>query len=148
MDARTRALVEDILRREGRSLLQYVSESFPWATPQEQQALAQLQTLSKEEHQAIGAFLQWYARRAHAVPYLGSFPTSFTAINFVSLDHLLPMLAEAERQSLEQLERDLGNLTDAEVRDQVSTIVEMKRRHLAALKTLVTAPSEAAVPVG
>jgi hypothetical protein len=147
MDAVTRALLEAILRREGRSLLQYVSESFPWTNPDEQAALAQLQELVQEERKATGALLQLFARREHTVPYLGSFPESFTTINFVSLDHLLPLLVDAERQGLEQLQSDLAKLTDPQLRDQVSKMVEMKRRHLATLKTLITSPSAATSPV-
>ncbi len=144
MDAGARALVEAILRREGRSLLQYVSESFPWTTADEQEPLARLQAMVREERQATGALSQFFAKREHTVPYLGSFPTSFTTINFVSLDHILPLLAEAERQSLEQLERDLPNVADVEARDLLQKMVEMKRRHLTTLKTLTGSRPKAA----
>ena len=144
MDAATRALLENILRREARSLLQYVSQSFPWTTADEEQALVRLQELVREQSRAVGALSQFYARREHTVPYLGSFPSSFTTINFVSLDHLLPLLAEAERQSLEQLERDVTKLTDPEAREVVQKMVELKRSHLSTLKTLTTSHPEAA----
>jgi rubrerythrin len=147
MDAGTRGLLEAILRREGRSLLQYVSESFPWTTPNEQEALACLQTMVREELQTTGTLSQFFARREHTVPYLGSFPASFTTINFVSLDHLLPLLAEAERQSLEQLERDLTRVADMEAKDLIQQMVEMKRRHLTTLKTLAAAHPDSAATV-
>jgi rubrerythrin len=147
MNADTRALLEDILRRESRSLLQYVSESFPWTTADEQQALSRLQEMVREECQATGALAQFFAKREHTFPYLGSFPAAFTTINFVSLDHVAPLLADAERQGLERLERDLGKLNDPEARDQVAHIVEMKRRHLSTLKTLIAPNSRATSPV-
>ena len=36
LDDRTAQLLEGVVRRESRSLLQYVAEAFPWTTPEEQ----------------------------------------------------------------------------------------------------------------
>jgi hypothetical protein len=147
IDALTRIVLENAVRREGRSLLQYVSESFPWTTTEEQQALAQLQELVRQQRDATAALAQYLAKQEHSVPYLGSFPMSFTNINFVSLDHTLPLLLEAERQGLAYLERDLAKVQDPAARDHLLKIADMKRQHCVALKALA-AHHEAAKRVG
>src|SRR5947208_2624977 len=113
LDARTQTRLQAILRRESRSFLQYISDAFPWTTREEKNALAQLQTLIAEERSATAAFAKFLVRQRIPVPYLGSYPVAFTNLNFVSLDHLLPMLAAAERRSITELESDRASFTDA-----------------------------------
>ena len=142
IDARAQALLGDIVRRESRSILQYVNDSFPWTTQDEREALAQFQKLVEEERQGAGALVRLLARRGHVFPYIGPYPTEFTNINYVSLEHLLPMLVDAERRSLAGLERDLAAVDGAEARAQVEKIVAMKRRHAATLEAMAAAHPE------
>ena len=102
-------LLRSVIRREGRSLLQYVSEAFPWTTPASPiagEASAAWPPRSATPSRALMRFL----RRQHATPpYLGAFPMGFTTINFVSLDHLLPLLVDEQRpRAIADLERDLA----------------------------------------
>jgi rubrerythrin len=136
IDAATQALLGDIIRREGRSLLQYVSEAFPWTQPEEQAALEQFQQLVQEEQQAVAGLIGFMQRRRLTPPALGTYPMSFTNINFVSLDHLLPVLANHQRQAIQALERDLTRVSDPEAQQQVQTLLAMKRRHLQALEEI------------
>src|SRR5712692_11577422 len=106
LDARTQTRLQEILRRESRSFLQYVSDSVPWTRPGEKDALAQLQTLIEEERRANAAFAKFLIRNRIPVPHLGSYPVSFTTLNFVALDHLLPLLVDAERRCILDLEND------------------------------------------
>jgi rubrerythrin len=134
----TTHLLQDIVRRESRSLLQYVSDSFPWTTLEERQPLETLQALVAEEREGTAALARYLARKRLATPYLGSYPMAFTSINFISFEHLLPMLADDTRKSLERLEKDLGKITDPEARCLVQNVVAMKKRHLQALEALAT----------
>lgn len=145
IDAQTQALLEAIVQRESRSLLQYVGEAFPWATREEQAALAELQTLIEEERQGVAALIQFLVRRGHVYPYLGQYPENFTTINFVALEHLLPLLAEHERRTLADLERDLGRMPDAEARQKVQNYLETKRRRRKVLEELAAARPATAV---
>src|SRR5437764_1026999 len=105
LDAITQRTLVNIVQREGHSLLLYVSEAFPWTTPEEQGALQQFQELALKEGAAVGELRKALARH-HIFPPPGSFPMSFTTINFVSLEHLLPLLADEERRTLGELEKD------------------------------------------
>src|SRR5262249_29525890 len=49
IDADSAALLQDIVRRERRSVLLYVSEAFPWTTAKDSAALAQLSGLIHAE---------------------------------------------------------------------------------------------------
>ncbi len=142
IDAGTQALLPDILRREGRSLLQYVSEAFPWITSEEQEALSQLQKMVAEERDRAAALSQFLARRHVEPPYLGVYPVAFTNINYVSLDHLWPLLIDYERRAIADLERDLAAVSDAEAKEQIQAILESKRQHLQALQALAAAHPE------
>ena len=48
LSSRQGAVAQDIVRRESRSLLQYVSEAFPWTTREERAALATLQEMIED----------------------------------------------------------------------------------------------------
>jgi len=145
IDARTRAVLEDIVRRESRSLLQYVSDAFPWTMPEARDGLVQLQKLVAEERRAADDVSRFLVRHHLMPPYLGSYPSDFTTINFVSLTHLLPLLADTERRAIADLERDQSNLGDPEARGLVQKMVDMKQQHLKALDALAGADREPAL---
>lgn len=133
------ARLEAIIRREGRSLLQYVSDSFPWVREGTDEALNRLQQVIREERDAVTALSRFLIRRRHTPPYLGPYPMAFTTINFVSLDYLLPHLVEQQRRAIAELEKDRQALADAEAKAEVDKVLQMKRQHLEALQAL--APS-------
>jgi rubrerythrin len=145
IDARTYAVLQDIVQRESRSLLQYVRESYPWITPEEQDVLAKIQAIIEEERQGAGELVRLLQRRKLPPPYVGSYPTSFTNFSFVSLDHMLPLLAANERQGIDQLQRDIQSVSDAEIKELLQGILDKKRQHLEVLQSLTAAHSGSAV---
>jgi hypothetical protein len=144
IDPKDAALLETIVRREGRSLLQYVAEAFPWTKSPGDPLVDQVRDLARQERDAVAALTKFLARRRHTVPYLGSFPMRFTTMNFVSLDYLVPRLVEDGRQAIAALERDRAALTDADGRAEADRLLDLKRRHLKALEALKAAPAAAA----
>jgi hypothetical protein len=145
MDERSYSLLEDIARRENRSLLQYVRDSYPWITPDEREVLSQLRTMIEEEQQGVGELVRFLYSHHRPPPYFDSFPTSFTSLSFVSLDHLLPILVANERKELERLESEVSTLADPEAKLFVEKIVANKRRHLKTLESLSATHSPSAV---
>jgi rubrerythrin len=142
MEAQTIKVLEDVVRREGRSLLQYVQDAFPWTTPAELEALSQLQQIIDEERQGVAALTQFLTRKYRTFPRLGTYPSSYTTINFVSLEHLLPLLAEAERHAIPALEADIAVVKDDEAKTILVQILERKRNHLKVLEDLAQANPE------
>lgn len=135
IDAATHRLLQDILGREKLSLLQYVRAAYPWTTSTERELLGKLDKMIVQE-QAAGARLARYLMRQRlALPFLGNYP-DFTGINFLSLDHVVPLLIEHQRKAIAQLERDLTCLYDVEVRALVQAILDLKKDHLQQLEKM------------
>jgi hypothetical protein len=144
IDARTEALLQEIVRRESRSFLQYIADSFPWTTSNEHAVLAKLQQLIAEECVVVAGLGRFLVRHHLAPPYLGPYPMEFTRSNFVALDFLLPRLVEEQRRAIVALEQDLSQLYDAEARAAVQSILDTKRRHLQTLEGLTASHCEPA----
>jgi hypothetical protein len=145
IDVATQQVLQAAVRRESRSLLQYVSEVYPWAAPEDEDKLPRLQKLMEEDRQGTAALSQ-YLYKQHCPPaYLGGFPHSFTGLGFISLAHVLPLLVEDQRRHIADLERDLAAVKGEGPRHQVQKLLDMKRRHLAALEELAKRTEKATV---
>jgi hypothetical protein len=136
MDAQTASLLQSIIRREGRSLLQYVNDLSPWTRECEQDRLAQLHALVNEERDGIAAVVRVLTRNRVMPPYLGAYPMGFTSLNFTSFQSLMPRLIDFQQRSLPILESDLVRLNEPEARGAVQSLVAMKRRHLKTLEAM------------
>jgi hypothetical protein len=131
MDIATLNVLQGIVRRESRSLLQYVSESFPFTTSADTEVAARIMQIAEEEQVAAVALANVLARRRHRLPpYLGPYPMTFTSINYVTWAYLVPLLVDYQKQGIVDLERDLTKIADVELAEEVEKILEMKRRHL------------------
>lgn len=141
IDAASRALLLNLVRSEGRSLLQYVGESFPWTTAEEKAALDRLQGIVEQEREALTRLVRFLARQriAGTVP-LGPYPMEFTNINYISLDHLLPMLVGSQRQRTQAVETQSKSISDPDCRQQIADYVAVIRGHLTALEELAQQP--------
>lgn len=144
MDSVTLALLQDVVRREGRSLLQYVSEAFPWTSPQERDALAKITTMVAEEQQGAAALIKLLFKKRANPPYLGAYPMTFTNLNYISLAHLLPLLIDYQKQHIDDLETYLSRVADHDAAVQVRHILDYKRRHLRMLEEMAQPPVLAA----
>jgi hypothetical protein len=144
IDPQTLACLHEIIRRESLSVLIYVGQAYPWTTAKNNAALTDLKRIIDEEREAINAQGVFLARRRATVPWIGSFPSSFTTINFLALDHILGRLIEYEKQSIPWLEKELHGITDADARTKVQALLDLKRQHLRELE-LLAMPQPASV---
>jgi len=141
IDPQSAAALQDVIRRESRSLLQYVSESYPWARYAEIPALTELGAMIEEEGQSTAALARYLQKGRYRLPYLPAYP-DFTGINFVSLEYLLPLLVTQQKKLIAGLEADLEKIKSTEVRSRVQKHLEMKRRHLLKLEGLASPKPE------
>lgn len=129
-------LIQDVLRRESRSVLQYVGDAYPWTEAGKAQELDQLQAVIHEEQEAIGGLMRYLQRhRASTLPS-GTYPVGFTTLNFVSLDYILKLLSSYEEQSIADLQAAEAEARDHEARHLLESFIALKRRHLGTLRTL------------
>lgn len=145
IDPQSQVRLQEILRRESRSVLVYVGEAYPWTAMGEETSLSALRLLIDEEREATADFGRFLVRQRIGLPYLPSFPASFTTTNFIALDYLLPRLIESERQSIAELERDLAALRAPAARAEVEKLLAIKRRHLPELQAIVPTQSQASL---
>lgn len=144
LDSRDATILQNILAREGSSLVQYARDSYPWTTPEKRLLLARLSELIDDEQKSAAAIARLLARERVPLPLFGLYPSDFTSINFISLGYLVPELAISERRAIEQLESDLAALSDPVARATAQGLVDTKRRHLAVLDELAAAHPELA----
>lgn len=145
IDPHSQTLLQDILRRESRSALIYVAEAYPWTSSTQTKALNALQHLIAEEQEAIVCLGRFLVRQRIPLPYLPSYPSHFTTINFLSLDFILPRLIEDERQSIADLEKAVAALKSPSARAVVEKLLDLKRKHLPQLEELTSAQPQASV---
>jgi hypothetical protein len=129
-------LLPELLRRECRSYLQYIRESYPWAKGKEEDLRGKVLALAEAENQALSGLARSMQKQRIMLPYMGAFPTAFTTSNFLAISYLLPKLTAQQRQAIGVLERDLPMIADARLREQFQTYLDLKRRHLVELEGL------------
>jgi len=136
IDPQTVARLHEIMRRESLSVLLYVGQAYPWTLARNNAALTELKRIIDEEREAINGLGTFLVRRHAALPWIGSFPSNFTTINFLSLDYILRRLIDYELPSIQQLEKDITAITDADARAKVQALLDSKRQHLRELELM------------
>jgi hypothetical protein len=142
IDPHSEMVLQDIVRRESRSLLNYIGDAFPWTTAAGGPALVSLKQAVRDEAAAVTALGRFLVRNHASLPYLGSYPVGFTSWNFVSLDFLLPRLVDEERRSTADLQAAVAKLSDA-AKAPAETLLAVKKRNLETLESLATRPVSA-----
>jgi hypothetical protein len=138
-DSQSFSVLQGIVRRESRTLLQYIRDSFPWTPASEESVLVRLRQLADEQREETAKMGRWLARHRQIGPNLGSYPAGFTSINYAALDYVIPKVIADERAGLLRLEQDLASITDADARAHVAELIEKKRQHLKTIEELVAA---------
>ncbi len=146
LDERTRSVMQQTARRLARSFLQYVREAGTWATSEDEPAVEHLRQLADEERDAIAKLMVFLQRQHATPPYLGSFPSSFTTVNFVTLDYLRPLLIKHTRAEIGRLEEDLRLVSDLTATSLLKELLSLKKRHLEELEHLKQTANAHAAP--
>ncbi|MFO0863799.1 MAG: hypothetical protein U0744_03930 [Gemmataceae bacterium] len=129
MEASKQELLRSLVRKEGRSLLQYVAESYPWTKPQDQGLVRRVLALAHVENELLARIIRLLLKLRVGAPPLGAYPQSFTTINFMSLDYLLPLLREDQKKRIADIEMLITQFPDGEVRTLLLELADEKRKH-------------------
>jgi hypothetical protein len=130
--------LQAIVRRESLSMLMYIGQAYPWTTVQQEGSLAELKRIVDAEREAIAALGQYLTRHRVPVPSANSYPSSFTTLNFLSLQHILPRLIAQQRGSIVALEIDLPAIQDTNARAELTQLLQLKEKHLREMELLAT----------
>ena len=75
----------------GRSLLQYVGESWPWTAYGEEDVRAEFEQLVERQAQCVGGIIELLDDRTWPIDF-GIYPPEYTDLHFLSLEFLLRQL--------------------------------------------------------
>lgn len=75
----------------GRSLLQYVGESWPWTAYGEEAVRAEFEQLVERQAQCVGRIIELLDERTWPIDF-GIYPPEYTDLHFLSLEFLLRQL--------------------------------------------------------
>jgi hypothetical protein len=124
-----------LIRKEARTLMQYIGECSPWTKAADREKLDAILAMSRGERERIETLIGYCIKNKLGNPVLGPYPHSFMDINFVSLAFLKPLLVEEEKKRIADLEWSL--LTTPEgARELVRSLVKVKREHLSSLEAI------------
>jgi hypothetical protein len=124
------------VRRESRSLLQYVREVPLWAGAEDRHAFDRVRELAETERQAVDRLAGWLQKNHAGINHLGPFPSVFMDVNDAGFRHLLPRLIAEHRELLDRLEADAGALAHTAAAEHLYALLAQKRRHHADLQTM------------
>ena len=123
--------LQEVYRREYRSLLQYIREASPYAAGPDRLLRDAVLRIAKEEATALESFGAVLETLRVSLPYLGSFPVAFTDLNFVTIRHLIPKLIAEQKRDIAKLEAEVPFAQAA-----IRTLIEVHTRHLKELESL------------
>ena len=146
MEAAQVALLQDLLRRESRSLLQYAHEAYPWSKAEGQAGCDAIRAMAQAEAEAVAKLGRWLAKQRVPVTFPGAYPMQFTTVNYIALHALLPRLIADQKRRSAAVEGVGAVLSDEEGRALVQALLDLKKDHAQQLAALqgMAAPAAAA----
>jgi hypothetical protein len=141
IDARSLDTLQQIVRRESRSLMQYVAGAYPWTDASHEAAEHRLRGIIQSERDHLIHLTRFLYRHKIAPPHGGGYATDFTSLNFLGLEHLVSLLIAHQQENIAALEADLAAITDPECRPIAEKFLAVKKKHLDELRQLQPEPA-------
>ena len=140
--------LNDLLIDLGRSLLQYVGESWPWTGEEETAERATLERIVAEQKATVLQFATLLDERKHRIAY-GQYPSDYTSLHYVALDYLLSQLVMQQRDLAADLSaagKDAAG--DEDVQPLLTSAADQARRHADELAALAAGRKSRSTVVG
>ena len=123
----------------GRSLLQYVGESWPWSPGDDDEEKAVIDRLVAEQQESVAHLAALLDERGHLIDP-GAYPTDYTSLHYVALDYLLGRLVAQQQELAADLHAALQDAHGDEEAELLLTGVAVQAdRHLEELRNLIAA---------
>jgi hypothetical protein len=136
LDAQSATILVAVMRREGRSLLNYMADAYPWAAAGQGAALTAIREASSAHAAAVTALGRFLVKRRVTPPMMGAYPSYFSSCNFLAVSWILPRLVESEKDLLARLEADIKRASNADAKAHLTSFAEAKKAALARLEAL------------
>ena len=128
-------LLNGLLARLGRGLVQYAVDCWPWTNGADDAELHALEQIAKRQHHFVARIVDLISQRG-GVPDFGVF-ADLSDLNYVSLDYLLGKVIADEQGLAAQVETAQAALRgDAEAAAMVGELLSAEREHLARLRDM------------
>lgn len=133
--------LNELLIQLGRSLLQYVGESWPWSPDNEIQEQRTIDRLVAEQRESVAHIAELLADRGHLIDP-GAYPTEYTSLHYVALDYLLKQLAAEQDELAADLQQALLDAHgDEEAEFLLTGLAAQVERHKSELESLIASRS-------
>ncbi|MBX3438737.1 MAG: hypothetical protein KF861_14680 [Planctomycetaceae bacterium] len=132
------AQINNLLIEIGRSLLQYVSQIWPWSATGHEETRLRIEWLAADQSQDVAALAQLLTARGEIIDF-GTFPTEYTSLHYVAVNFLLGALVrhqEATVRDAENLAREAEH--DPEAGITLKEIAVRERGRLDELRRLAS----------
>lgn len=139
IDLATRDRLHKLLRREGRSLFQYLREVPPWAGGHDLHVVARMRELAGTELEVIESLGKLVQKQHGDYGHLGAFP-DFTGYNDAAVHFLLPLVIDEQKKLLTQLETDRAAVSEETIGALLDELLALKKHHIPQLDDLHTVP--------
>lgn len=129
--------LNDLLIDLGRSLLQYVGESWPWASEDEAAEGTAVERMVAEQRESVLQFAALLDDRGHRIAY-GQYPSEYTSLHYVALDYLLDQLVDDQQYLADELAAAaLDSADDADAKHVISAAADQAAAHQRELQDLI-----------
>jgi hypothetical protein len=121
--------LNDLLIDVGRSLLQYVGESWPWTSEDESDIHTAVERIVAEQRETVLQIAGLLDKRGHRITY-GQYPSDYTSLHYVALDYLLDQLIAQQQDLAGELAGVVEEAAgDEEAHALLSAAADQARRH-------------------
>jgi len=110
-NATANELLNELLIRLHRSLVQYVLDAWLWSTPEAVPLKGALLTLLERQREDVGLLANLLTQRRHAIDF-GTYPMEFTRVNYLAVEFLFSKLCDHQHSLVKSFEQAVGNLDD------------------------------------
>ncbi len=135
-EAVSSSLINDLLIQISRSLLQYVSEIWPWSAADAEETRRTLDRLAAEQRDSAAALVRFLDGRREVIDF-GTYPTEYTSLHYVAVDFLLGQLVENQSSVVAGCEAALRSAeADVDATDLLRDVTTAERNRLDELRRL------------
>ncbi len=128
--------INDLLIQISRSLLQYVSEIWPWSALDAEESRRTLDRLAADQRKSAAALVRFLDARGEVIDF-GTYPTEYTSLHYVAVDFLLGQIIENQDSIVAAWEAVLRSAdANTDAADLLRDITTAERNRLDELRRL------------